>query len=62
MAILAEMTLAPSGWAIMLVSVGSVLALVTYCVVRVLMLPPVEVEEHLKGPLEIDTGDTQEAD
>ena len=48
----------PSGWIVMFLSVGSVLSLVTYCLVRVLSLPPVEVEEHLKGPLEIDTRDT----
>jgi hypothetical protein len=50
------------GWVVMIVSVGSVLALVCFCLIRVLMLPPVEVEEHLKGPLEIDTGDTFDAD
>jgi hypothetical protein len=43
------------GWLVMTISVGAVLCLVTYCLVRVLSLPPVEVEEHLKGPLEIDT-------
>jgi hypothetical protein len=45
----------------MLISVGSVLSLVTFCMYRVLTLPPVE-QEHLKGPLEIDTGDTSDAD
>ena len=55
------MTLEPAGWTIMLLSVGSVLTLVTFCLVRVLSLPPVE-EEFLKGPLEIDTGDTTDAD
>lgn len=49
------MTLA--GAIIMLLSVGSVLALTTFCVVRVLSLPPVELED-IKGPLEIDTKDT----
>ena len=49
------------GWVVMLLSVGSVLTLVTYCFIRVLALPPVE-EESLKGPLEIDTGDTVDAD
>lgn len=49
------------GWTIMTVSVGSVLTLVSYCLFRVLSLPPVE-EEHLKGPLEIDTRDTEDAD
>lgn len=50
------------GWIVMILSVGSVLTLVSYCLYRVLTLPPVEVEESLKGPLEIDTGDTQDAD
>ena len=51
----------PLGWIVMILSVGSVLSLVSYCLYRVLTLPPVE-EESLKGPLEIDTGDTQDAD
>jgi len=49
------------GWIVMLISVGSVLSLVAFCLYRVLLLPPVE-EEHLKGPLEIDTRDTVDAD
>ena len=49
------------GWCVMVISVGSVLVLVSFCLVRVLSLPPVE-EETLKGPLEIDTGDTEDAD
>ena len=52
----------PMGWIVMLLSVGSVISLVSFCVYRVLQLPPVEVEEHLKGPLEIDTGDQEDAD
>ena len=51
----------PAGWTIMLISVGSVLTLVSYCLYRVLSLPPVEIED-MKGPLEIDTGDTIDAD
>ena len=51
-----------AGWIVMVVSVGSVLTLVSFCLIRVMLLPPVEVEEHLKGPLEIDTGDTVDAD
>ena len=51
-----------AGWIIMILSVGSVLSLVSFCLYRVMMLPPVDVEEHLKGPLEIDTGDTMDAD
>ena len=49
------------GWIVMTLSVGSVLSLVAFCLIRVLSLPPVE-EEHLKGPLEIDTRDTVDAD
>ena len=49
------------GLTVMLLSVGSVLALVSFCLYRVLTLPPVE-EESLKGPLEIDTRDTSDAD
>lgn len=45
----------------MICSVGTVLSLVTFCLYRVLTLPPVEMET-LKGPLEIDTGDTEDAD
>lgn len=50
------------GWIVMLVSVGSVLTLVSYCLYRVLSLPPIDIEEHLKGQLDIDTGDTSDAD
>jgi hypothetical protein len=42
------------GVLIMVISVASVLLLVSFCMYRVLMLPPTE-EETLKGPLEIDT-------
>lgn len=49
------------GWIVMILSVGSVLTLVTFCMYRVLTLPPVE-QEHLKGPLDIDTRDTRDAD
>ena len=45
----------------MIVSVGSVLTLTTFCMYRVLTLPPADVEQ-LKGPLEIDTRDTIDAD
>ncbi len=56
------MTLTLSGWLIMLVSMGTVLALVGFSLYKVLTLPPVEVEEHLKAPPDIDTGDTEDAD
>ncbi len=51
----------PAGWAIMIVSVGSVLALTAFCFYRVLTLPSSEIEE-LKAPLDIDTGDLQNPD
>ena len=50
-----------SGLIVMILSVGTVLSLVTYCLVRVLTLPPTE-EESIKGPLEIETGDKFNAD
>jgi hypothetical protein len=48
-------------WIMMSISVSTVLALVGFCLYRVLSLPPLE-QDHVKGPLEIDTGDTQAAD
>ena len=50
------------GWIVMILSVGSVVALVCYCLFRVLSLPPVEVEEQLHAPRDIDTHDTEDAD
>jgi hypothetical protein len=50
-----------AGWAIMIVSVGSVLALTVFCFYRVLTLPASEMDE-LKAPLDIDTGDTLNPD
>lgn len=49
------------GWTMLIVSVSAVLTLVTYCVTKVLSLPPADVEE-IEGPLTIDTGDTEDAD
>jgi hypothetical protein len=49
------------GWIVMIVSVGAVLALNAFCLYRVLILPPVEVED-LTSPLEIDTRDTKNPD
>lgn len=56
-----DLAIEPAGLATMILSVGSVLTLVSFCLYRVLTLPPVE-EESIKGPLEIDTGDTEDAD
>lgn len=50
----------PAGWFIMIVSISTVLTLVSYCLYRVLTLPPIEVEEHLHGQPAIDTGDTRD--
>ncbi len=49
------------GWIIMILSVGSVVSLATFCTYRVLSLPPVEMED-IRGPLGTDTKDTQDAD
>jgi hypothetical protein len=53
--------MSPSAIAVMLVSVGSILALVAFCLYRVLKLPPVEAED-LTTPLKIDTGNSEEVD
>jgi hypothetical protein len=52
----------PLGWIVMIVSVGSVLALTAYCLYRVLTLPPAEIESLDTAPLNIDTRDTRDAD
>ena len=49
------------GGIIMFISVGSVVLMTFYCIYRVLQLPPTEIDD-IKGPLEIDTGDTQDSD
>jgi neurotransmitter:Na+ symporter, NSS family len=51
----------PAAWSVMIVSVTAVVVLCGYCLYRVLTLPPTE-EEHLKAPLDIETGDTVSAD
>lgn len=51
-----------AGMLIMIASVGSILALTGFCMYRVLTLPPAVVEEHLKAPLDIDTGDREDGD
>ena len=50
------------GWIVMALSLTSVLTLVSFCLFKVLTLPPVEAEESLKGMPDIDTRDTQDAD
>jgi hypothetical protein len=60
-AVVAEPRLTTAGAIIMAISVIAVLTLTAFCVIRVLTLPPVEMED-IKGPLAIDTGDTENAD
>lgn len=43
------------GWILMIASVGAVVCLFVWCVVRVLTLDPVEEVEHLHGELDIET-------
>ena len=50
-----------AGWTIMILSVSTIVTLAAFCTWRVLTLPPVE-QEYVKGPLEIDTRDTKDAD
>ncbi len=50
------------GLVTMILSIATVVALMIFCLVKVLKLPPVDGIEHLKGPLEIDTRDTSDAD
>jgi len=50
--------LTPAGWAMMIGSVGMVLALCAFCVYRVLRES--HPEEHLHAPLDIDTHDTND--
>ena len=57
-----EYELTTAGLLIMSVSIGTVLCLVGYCLVKVLSLPPVDGIDNVKGPLAIDTGDTSDAD
>lgn len=48
-----------AGWAVMVMSIGVVLVLAVYCFTKVLRLPPVDVEEHLRAPLDIDASDME---
>ncbi len=40
-----EIDMEPSGWIVMLTSVGTVLTLLVYCLVKVFTLPPIKDEE-----------------
>ena len=50
------------GWLMMTLSVGSVIALTSFCLYRVLTLPPEEVSDLDVAPLRIDTRDLQDPD
>jgi hypothetical protein len=50
------------GWLMMIVSVGSVIALTAFCLYRVFTLPPSEIENLDIAPLDIDTRDTKDPD
>ena len=50
------------GFAIMVVSLGSVVGLTAFCLYRVLTLPPVEIDDLNVAPLEIETPDLKDPD
>ena len=50
------------GWLMMIISVGSVISLTTFCLYRVFTLSPDEVSDLDVAPLRIDTRDTQGPD
>lgn len=45
------------GWLFMTLSMSTVLTLVSYCLYKVLSLPPKEVEETIQAQPDIDTRD-----
>jgi len=45
------------GWIMMTLSVGTVVSLFTWCLLRVLFHRPRDTPEHLHGGLDIDTKD-----
>ena len=47
--------MSPAGWIVMLLSVGFVLGLTTFCFYRVLASP--KATSHMQDPLELDTHD-----
>lgn len=44
-----------SGWIFMVCSVGSVVALISWCFLKVLSMP--SATEHMHSPIDIDTKD-----
>ncbi len=53
-----DVGLTPTGWVMMIGSVGMVLGLCAYCAYRALSEP--HAEEHMHAPLDIDTHDLDE--
>jgi hypothetical protein len=49
-----------AGWTIMILSVGSVCILTAYCFYKVLTIPVQDIAD-VRSPLDIDTGDTEDA-
>jgi len=47
------------GWVMMVASMGLVLLLLAYCFTKVLIVPSKDVTDHLKAPLDIDTGNRE---
>ena len=52
----------PLGWIIMTFSIASVVGLTAFCLYRVLILPPVEIDDIRVAPLGIETPDSREPD
>ena len=50
----------PGGWIMMLLSVGSVVALFVWCLWQVLFRAGPDTREHLHGGLDIDTQDSND--
>ena len=48
-------TLEIGGWIMMILSVGTVVSLFSWCLYRVTTLEPTDAEEHLHGELDIET-------
>jgi hypothetical protein len=49
----------PGGWIMMLLSVGTVVGLFTWCLWQVLFRSTSDTPEHLHGGLDIDTKDPE---
>lgn len=47
----------PGGWIMLTLSVGMVLSLVTFCLYKVLTSSDPDMDDEIRGPLDIDTKD-----